>query len=130
MNGTLNKQRLRIRALSKTPKYKVVAMYRDLRGLPIFKEAGLTVELGRIQYTGNTAKVYLPYKVREALKLDPQKDNALILVYDDAEGTLILIRNERLLDALKPQILEARKAYQTIKNTLDSATVIKQLEVD
>ena len=105
-------------------------MYRDLRGLPIFKEAGLTVELGRIQYTGNTAKVYLPYKVREALKLDPQKDNALILVYDDAEGTLILIRNERLLDALKPQILEARKAYQTIKNTLDSATVIKQLEVD
>jgi hypothetical protein len=95
----------------------VLAMHRDLRGLPIFEEAGLTVELGRIQYTGNTAKVYLPYKVREALKLDPEKDNALILIYDETKGTLILIHNGLLLNTLKPQILEARKTYQNIMNS-------------
>ena len=104
-------------------------MYIDIRGVPIFKEIGLTVELGRIQYTGNTAKVYLPQKVREALRLDPQRDNALVLLYDEKMGILVAIHNNRLLDSLKPQILEARKAYQKVINVSHSLNT-ENLEVD
>ena len=89
-------------------------MYRDLRGLALFEEVGPTVELGRIQYSGNTAKVYLPAIMREALRLDPQKDNALVMIYDDESGILILIPNKLLCDRLKPEILEARRKYKKI----------------
>jgi hypothetical protein len=90
-------------------------MIRDPRGVPIFKEVGLTVELGRLQYNGNTVKVYLPQRVRDALRLDPQVDNALIIVYDNENGTLILIHNNKLLDVLKPLIYTARKNLSKVQ---------------
>ncbi len=92
----------------------MIRMKRDCRGQPIYEEVGLTVELGRIQYTGNTARVYVPAIVREALRLDPQKDNALVMIYDEEKGILILIRNDLLCDRLKPEILEARRKYKKI----------------
>jgi hypothetical protein len=90
-------------------------MKRDCRGQPIFDEADIAVELGRLQYAGNTAKVYLPQKVREALRLDPQKDNALVMIYDDESGILILVPNKLLCDRLRPEILEARRKKKVIE---------------
>ena len=89
-------------------------MFRDHRGLAAFKEVGLTFEIGRIQYSGNTARLYLPFQIREALKLDPQKDNALLLLYDDKNGILLVIHNNKLVEQFRPLILEARRAYQTL----------------
>jgi hypothetical protein len=87
---------------------------RDIRGLPIIKEEHVTVELGRLQYNGNTVKMYIPKKLKDALKLDPQKDNAVILLYDEPNDILLLIRNEKLRDQLKPQILAARNSFNKL----------------
>ena len=92
---------------------------RDVRGVLITNDPNITVELGRIQYNGNTAKVYLPKKVRDALKLDPQKDNAMILLYDHKNGTVQMILNQTLRNSLRPQILASRKLYSRIKRKID-----------
>ncbi len=82
--------------------------------MPIFKDVDLVVELLRIEYRGNVAKVYLPFAVRAALKLDPQKDKALVLFHDAATGTNILIKDAYLLELIKPLILKARKIQHRI----------------
>lgn len=87
-------------------------MIRDLRGIPIFKDVFMTVELLRLEYRGNIAKAYIPYNAREALRLDPQKDKALILVHDNKTGGNLLIKDTELTRIIKPLILSGRKVTQ------------------
>lgn len=89
-------------------------MIRDIRGLPIFREVGLTVELLKLEYRGNIAKAYIPQFAREALKLDPHNDSSLILVHDDKTGITLLIKDTDLVKIVKPIILDARQIKQKI----------------
>jgi hypothetical protein len=91
---------------------------KDLRGLTLFKEVGITVELLRLEYRGNVAKAYLPRIVRDALRLDPERDKTLILVYDNDTEALLLVRDAALSAMLKPRILEARKVYAALKASI------------
>lgn len=98
----------------------MMSMLRDIQGLPLFKEIGLTVELLRLEYRGNIAKAYLPHIVKEALKLDPQKDNALIMIHDEETGVYVLIKDNDLAAKMKPLILQARQANEKLRQKSNS----------
>lgn len=93
-------------------------MLRDQRGLALFKEIGLTVELLRIEYRGNIAKLYIPQIVREALKLDPSKDISLILFHDNESGLNLLVKDTDLSKLIKPLILDARQIKQKVNDKM------------
>ena len=85
------------------------AGFKDIRGIRHFKEEeGQLVELGRLCFRGNAAKLYLPKRVCNALKLDRERDKTLVIVGVD-ENTLFLIKDKEVANELKPRILEARK---------------------
>jgi len=84
-------------------------MFKDVHGLRHYKEeTGSVVELGRIEYKGSAAKLYLPKRVCNALKLDREKDSTLVIVAAD-HNSLFLIKDSAVAEMLKPQILEKRK---------------------
>jgi hypothetical protein len=62
-------------------------------------------------------KLYIPQAIREALKLDPERDKSLILVHDHETGLNLLVKDSDLVETLKPLILDSRQISQKLKNT-------------
>ncbi len=91
-------------------------MVADIRGLKHFKEEkGQLVELGRLNFTANgMARMYLPKRVCNRLKLDKEKDSTLIILSHTA-NSLFLIKDSEAVRILKPEILKKRKPYCTNK---------------
>jgi len=92
---------------------------RDIRGLPVFKNTKITLELLRLEYRGNIAKAYLPYLVKQALKLDPEKDKALVMLHDEETGISIIIKDTELLEKAKPMVLNSRRLIQEVKKSVN-----------
>ncbi len=84
-------------------------MYRDIRGLTCFEEdEGTVVELGRLTFKGNAAKLYLPKRVCNALRLDRTKDSTFVIVAPD-HTSLLLVKDSEIVEVLKPRILKLRE---------------------
>ena len=85
-------------------------MFADIRGLKHFKEEkGQLVELGRLNFTANgMARIYLPKRVCNRLKLDKEKDSTLIILSHTA-NSLFLIKDSKAVQMLKPEILKKRR---------------------
>lgn len=95
----------------------MVLRLRDPRGLPIVTENdGLVIEIGHIEYNGNIAKVYIPKRFVEALKLDKNNDKAYLMIRNGKSITFI--RDDELIEKLKPLIYAARKAHEKLKKRL------------
>jgi hypothetical protein len=113
-------------------------MYRDIRGLAHFDEDERTVvELGRLTFKGNAAKLYLPKRVCNALRLDPIKDSTFIIVAPD-NSSLLLIKDSEIVEMLKPKILKLREkqaeggeVHVAVKDTeSDPKSTVKKVEIE
>ena len=83
--------------------------FKDRYGIRHFKEEpDPVVELGRINYRGNAARLYLPKRICERLKLDWEKDTTLIIVAH-AHNSLFLIKDDEVVDMMRPRILRLRR---------------------
>ena len=84
-------------------------LVKDVRGVVHFpEEKGPVIEIGRIKYKGGSAHVYLPQRIRNALKLDREKDSALVIVSVDG-NSMFLVKDYVVAAQLKPKILRLRK---------------------
>jgi len=85
--------------------------FKDRYGIRHFKEEpDPVVELGRISYKGNAARLYLPRRICDKLKLDWERDTTLIIMAH-GENSLFLVKDSEIADMLKPKILELRRPY-------------------
>ena len=66
------------------------------------------VELGRITYKSSGISIYLPKSIVNALNLNSEEDNALIIFSVNDYG-FFLMKDQALAKSLKPQILDLRK---------------------
>ena len=83
-------------------------MFKDIHGIKHWKEEpDPVVELGRINYKGGVARMYLPKRICNKLKLDREKDHTLIIVAHTA-NTLFLIKDNEVAHMLRPRILKMR----------------------
>ncbi len=82
---------------------------KDIHGIRHFKDKpNPVVELGRINYKGNSAHLYLPKRICEKLRLDWEKDYALIIVAH-TENSLFLVKDKEVTKMISPKILAIRK---------------------
>lgn len=86
----------------------------DVRGLPVETDSDIMIEIGRIEYIGNIAKIYIPKRFREALKLNKAKDREYLMI-KGKDSSITLIRDDDMIDNLKPKVYAARKAYEELK---------------
>ncbi len=89
----------------------------DIRGSLIISdcETEYIVEIGNLSYKSSGACVYLPKAICNVLHLNPAIDNKLVVVSFDTNSVMLLKDNE-IVTALKPKLLDARKlAMQKLK---------------
>ena len=81
----------------------------DIRGLKQISVplSDPIVELGRITYKSSSVSLYLPKRVCDALYLDKDANNSLVIFTMD--NGMFLVKDTALAAALKPKILEMRK---------------------
>ncbi len=66
------------------------------------------VELGRITYKSSGISLYLPKSIVNALHLNSEEDNSLVIFSIENYG-FFLIKDTALAKAIKPHILDLRK---------------------
>ncbi len=92
-------------------------MTTDIRGLKLIHAplGDPIVELGRITYKSSSVSLYLPKRICDALQLDKDANNSLIIITMDND-CMLLVKDTELATALKPRILEMRK--KAFKNNI------------
>ena len=78
------------------------------------------IELGRIIFKGSGLSVYLPRSIRKALNLDKKIHTSLVIVADGS-NSILLIKDTKVAESLKPMVLDARKAFS------EKMSLIKQV---
>jgi hypothetical protein len=91
---------------------KVVVKKKKLPRVVLEKEP--VIELGRIHFKGASTLVYLPKSVCKALNLD-RKVNSSFVIVADGSNSILLIKDVKVAERLRPMVLEARKAAFSIK---------------
>ena len=94
--------------------------------LSLFEELGQSVEVCQLNtLTGSSSarKLYLPRRLCEAMRLT-KADSHLVAVFD--AGIVILVRDTKLLERLRPQVLAARQLYTNLR----AKAVAVELEPD
>lgn len=76
----------------------------------VILEKDPVIELGRIVFKGGGASVYLPKSIRKALNLDRKIHTSLVIVADGS-NSILLVKDTKVAEELKPMVLEARKAF-------------------
>ena len=75
------------------------------------------IETGRLTYKSSGVCVYLPKNITNALHLDPELDRNLV-IFTLEDYWFFLIKEKKLADMLKPDILELRKKALEFMNKL------------
>lgn len=76
----------------------------------VILEEGPVIELGRVNFKGGGASVYLPRSIRKALNLDKRIHTSFVIVADGS-NSILLVKDTKVAEELKPMVLEARKAF-------------------
>ena len=86
------------------------------------------IELGRIILNGGGAPVYLPKSIRKALNLDRKIHTSLVIVADGS-NSILLVKDTKVAEGLKPMVLEARKAFsdKMSQNNIAKLSSLKQI---
>jgi hypothetical protein len=72
------------------------------------------IELGRLCFKGGSMTVYLPKSICRALNLDRKVHTSLVIVADGSDS-ILLVKDTKLAEKLRPMVLEMREKMQKIK---------------